>query len=351
MPNLLYFSCHETLERYECQIFSELGFNVFSCGHYLIPQQPIHSTLPPLDLGDGNRELLEIFRKYHKNEERKIIQNLSNAHKPEKVEYLFFLNKNFLDKFDIVVCDHFFFNIVNNFDKSDLSKKFFVYRTVTQPIQSIHPWTKKIKIVFMSPKERFLHGIKPDAIIRQCVCESEYKDWIGKTDIVLTVNKWMKKRGAFAAWREYKYVTRNFNRLLVGFSNEDVPWAMECSPEDLQSLRQISGCYFSCVSKPSTITYTFIESLMTGIPVVSIGEEIGNMFCLPSFEVQDFIKNGENGFISSNLDELSDYIRLILTDRKLADSISKKGRETAIENFSIKIAREQWKNFFGRYYG
>jgi glycosyltransferase involved in cell wall biosynthesis len=341
-PKLLYLSCHESLEYDELKIFNELGFDCFSVGHYCDLKNPIHPSHDGSPIPD-NSELFERFCKSHSYS--RIERKLNNLKSGEHAPYVVRVKKDFADLFDVVYIGYYEENLTLNWES--FAGKLVILRTIAQLQYHRSPFLHKIKTVSMSPKEGNIHGYKPNKLIRHAVDTNYHSGWVGETNIVLTVNKWLKKRGDISGWDIYQQATKDFNRVVCGFSNEDIEWAKtDISQSEIKKLRQEAGVYFSTCSKPGNLTYTFLEALSTGIPVVTIGPKWGNMPGFEMFEAHEFIENGVNGFWSDNTHELREYLQLCLSDKKLAKRLSENGRKTAIDYFSLERCKQDWADFF-----
>lgn len=79
-----------------------------------------------------------------------------------------------------------------------------------------------------------------------------------------------------------------------------------------------------------------IEAMMTGVPVVA----------LATTEYVTMIKDGETGFISTDIDYLVDKMKLLLNDKALATEIGVKGKEYAVKRFNIDRFTKEWKQIF-----
>src|SRR5258708_24229037 len=111
-------------------------------------------------------------------------------------------------------------------------------------------------------------------------------------------------------------------------------------------------CFVYGGTFPSPYTLAFIEPMMTGIPMVCIGQKLAEE--LPEiaqndryhyYEIPEIIRNGQNGFISDNVNDLREAVHLLLEDEELAKRIGNEGRKTAIKFFGKFEIREQWKKF------
>lgn len=343
LPKLLYISCHESLEYEELSIFNKLGFDVFPIGHYTDQDNPIKSTLGKLPFR-MNEEWLPIFKKYHDYDKMK--SNILNMECGGRNPYMFRVKREFAELFDVIVVGYYEENITLNWEA--FKGKPIVLRTISQYPLHVTPYRDQIKIVSLAENEECLLNRKPDYIIRQCVDTEFYKGWNPTTNFVLTVNKWLRKRGETSCWNAYQTISNNFNSIVCGFGNEDVFGALsDLSQEEIQQLRQKSRVYLSMCSKPGCVTYSFIEALSTGIPVVSVGPGLGSWHPnFKTFNVDKFIINGKNGFYSDNPTELVYYIKELMNNPSLAKQIGNEGRKTAIAYFSQEKCLEDWKNFF-----
>ena len=105
---------------------------------------------------------------------------------------------------------------------------------------------------------------------------------------------------------------------------------------------------------PAPYTLGFMEALMTGIPVVALGQHlaqnpngIAQLDRFEFYEVHEFIKNGENGLLVTigDTQELSQaIISCIRTDT--GKQLGKKARKVVEEKFSLQSVVERYKNLY-----
>ena len=340
MTNLLYLSCHSTLEHDELKIFSELGLNVFSVGSYIDPEKPLESLRPPLNL-NTNPEWAKQFKE--------ICPNYTFNGRAR-------LTKKFVDQFDIVMISHFTHYFEDNW--SLIKDKPLIYAPVGQSTAWLEGQLSAIrrkadmKIVRVSAAESVLNNYAGhDAIIRPIVDSEEFNNWTGEQESVVTVNKWMKKRSGPCLFNEYCMITQGMSRVLYGQANEDIEFSSGSPDFDqLKEGYRVNRCSLSMGTKPAPFTYTFMEALMTGCPVVTVGPRLGNG-PRPTYEAYKFLENGVDGFWSDDIGELRYYIKQLLSDHDLAKRISKAGREKALSLFDRKVCREAWREFLNRDFG
>jgi glycosyltransferase involved in cell wall biosynthesis len=106
--------------------------------------------------------------------------------------------------------------------------------------------------------------------------------------------------------------------------------------------------YFYTGTYPASYTLNFIEAFMTGIPIVAIGERLGNSpFELgqKTYEIPDIITQATDGFYSDDPAELRGVIQRLLDDESLARFISKNARKRAIELFGKDRIKLLWKEY------
>jgi len=338
--NLLYLSCHSTLEYDELRIFSDLGLDWFSVGSYMDPLNPLEDLRPPLS-HNVNQDLIAEFKtlnpKYKYNDP-------------------IVLTQSFVDKFDIIIVSHFPHYLQNQWPL--IKDKMVVYSPVGQSNNWLEGQLKTYKadgmrIVRVSAAEQAM-GVYAghDAIIRPIVDADEYNNWNGQKENVVTVNKWMQKRALHCLFYEYDIITKGLPRKLYGQNNEDIPFSNgTLSYDELKAAYRDNRVSLSMGTKPAPFTYTFMEALMTGCPVVTVGPGLGRGAPVGTYEAYSFIENGVDGFWSDDLKELRQYIELLLKDYDLAKQISVEGRKKALKLFDRSVAVRDWKNLFESSFG
>lgn len=78
------------------------------------------------------------------------------------------------------------------------------------------------------------------------------------------------------------------------------------------------------------------EAMMLGLPIVA----------LATTEMATVVKNGEMGFIDTNVDFLIDKMQLLLKDKALAEKLGRNAKEYAEQRFSIKRFTQEWEEIF-----
>ena len=108
--------------------------------------------------------------------------------------------------------------------------------------------------------------------------------------------------------------------------------------DDYRSYLGKSSVYFHpSFASPNPRART--EAMLSGLAIVSTamhGEE-------------EYIENGVNGFISNDIDELTDYLRYLRSNPEKAKSIGRAGRASAQKLFHIDSFIGQWNDLLREY--
>jgi len=195
-------------------------------------------------------------------------------------------------------------------------------------------------------------NIGQDAMIRFYKDPDEYKDWNGNDRRIVNFTQSMRARGDFTGWQIWNAATRMLPRNIYGPGNEDLGgrlWGGMISHDEQLKIYQDARVYFYHGTYPASYTLTFIEALMTGIPIVSVGRSEGNSFSMfpdqETFEVPSIIDNELNGFYSDDPLVLRRYLEQMLNDHKKAAAIGMFGRQRAIELFGKAKIKSEWEAF------
>jgi glycosyltransferase involved in cell wall biosynthesis len=116
-----------------------------------------------------------------------------------------------------------------------------------------------------------------------------------------------------------------------------------------QKLRD-NRVYIYTGTQPASYTLNFMESLMTGIPVVALGSQHATSLGIAGqvYEVDKIIQNGVNGFVSDDIGYLREKILWLLDNPQAAKQIGEMGRETAIKYFGKETIKQLWKETLDR---
>jgi len=339
---ILYLSCHESLEHDEIKLFHEMGHQVFSPGSYVNPDNRGDSCLRP-DLPQLNYDPA-IVEQYHQ----------IGARFPGE-DGKIHLTKAFVDNFDVVIVMHIPDWIKVNWEA--IKHKPVIWRTIGQSVasteQGLAPYRAAgLKIVRYSPQENFIpHYLGCDALIRFYKDPDEYGPWNGDQNFVISLAQSMQQRGSFCNYHTFEEATRPFPRKLFGPGNEQSGLGYGKIPfEQIKQEFRNNRVYFYTGTHPASYTLNFIESWISGIPIVAIGPKFGNADVWRNhnlYEIHNLIHNGVDGFISDSISQLQSHIRSLLNDKRLAQQISDAGRKEAIRHFGRDMIKASWEVYLG----
>lgn len=251
--------------------------------------------------------------------------------------------------------------IANNWEAFKKTKKPIIWRSIGQSNVAIEecltPFRNDgLKIVRYSPKEANIPSYcGEDAMIRFYIDPEEYQGYIGNIPKVVTMAQNMfgsdtsKNRGDHMAKDVFDEVVKDLDWKIFGPNND---YAGEhnggvLSHEDLKTMLRLNRVFFYTGTRPASYTLGLMEAMVTGIPIVSIGPDAGNrIYKQETFEVHELIgPNGGAGFWSDNVEELRNYLQMLLGDQKLAQEIGNKGRERAKALFGKEKIKKEWETF------
>jgi len=348
---ILFLSVHSVLEYQELSILTELDekaqagldIEVFSVnGAYMNPTQS----------GDYMRSVIPNGRHYPHLFNVALQCDKDNLH-PELIDWadVIFMHHNSA----IPNQDTPQRWLSNNWDLFTKKKKRVVWRSIGQSTPEIEEFLQSYKkrglvILRYSPYEHHIPNYAGhDAIIRFSEDPSVYDRWIGERERIITVAQSMKQRGNHLGFPIFEEATEGLNRKVFGPGNEDLGelWGGVIPYSELKANLREDRAYFYFGTVPAPYTLTFIEAMMTGIPVIAAGPKLRQIapYNWPCYEIPDIISNGVNGFISDSVHDLRGYAEMLLADKAKAEKIGEAGRNTAIKLFGRKERMDEWVTF------
>jgi len=370
---LLYVaSGHPLQEADDCLMWEKLDIDWFSTGYYAFDNQP--GDLPLIEnhrIIDSQPELLSLV-----NKQRSEFHNIDRPNTPTgtknklfsgtHAKNLWFFTQEFVDEFDVIFFNHFVGNVVNNWnvikDKHVVLKTYSMHQTQEEPI--INKYRQNgLRVVRNSPKEHLRVPIHKkiqarvyrqifggvDAVIRGSVVKDEHEvsGWTGKNKEVVTFcNYLLPSSTADALGRRrfnlYKQVVDGVKESCNVYGVGNGPDSFISHKEKIKIL-QDSRVSLIVGTPNSNNTYAMVEAWIMGLPIVAFGPHIWQSNCA---EIHELIDNGVTGFYSDKIEELQEYIKLLMDDHELAKKISKAGRERALEVYGREALSWKWAKFF-----
>jgi glycosyltransferase involved in cell wall biosynthesis len=328
---LLYLSCHQILEYDEIKLFHEMGLDVFSAGSYAYPKWRPGMPRPGIDTLTHYPDL-----------ERLASTIVSSGYN---------IPQELIDWADAIMFMHMPEALEKNWAK--MRGKRVIFRSIGQCVGHQELILKKLRleglqIVRYSPMEQKLPNYAGhDQIIRFYKDPDEYQAWQGTIPRILNITQSIIQRAGFVQYEEIKQVTNALPFDIFGIGNENLPNSEgQVSDEKQNALYRQYRAYIYGGTWPAPYTLSFIEAMMTGIPIIAIGKKhVENTKGIEFYEVPDIIDDGRNGYVSDDLNYLRAAAETMLNNYDHAAQIGGAGRATAIELFGKANIKQQWEAF------
>lgn len=349
---ILYMSCHEILEYDEVKLFSELGYEVYSLGAYTQPGGDEHRKRPSLKL-PYNPHFIELSLQYDRRR----------------------LHPEMLEGIDIVIVMHepsfighhrgaHDWNESLDFGNWPLFREFIkkggrvIWRSIGQSIPAVEhklkPWVDEgLEVVRYSEKELTIQdNVGANATIHFYKDPAEFNGWSGHRKHAINFTQSLRQRGEFCGYKAIEKAMEGLPAKVYGPGNEDLgvlSGGLLSYDEQRLTMRD-ARAYLYHGTYPASYTLSFIEAMMTGIPMVCVGPGLGNGPMFPTqstYEIPEIINQGVNGFYSDDIGELHGMLAELLNNDTLASKISKAGRARAIELFGKEKIAQQWREYLG----
>lgn len=334
---ILYISCHAILEYDEVKLLSEVGYDVFSAGVYAFPQYRAGMPRPGIDT----------LTHYPDLERMASTIDSSGGAIPQPL----------IDWADTIIFMHRPEWLEKNWQK--LKHKRVIFRSIGQCISHTESLLRPLvvdglQIIRYSPRERHIFGYAGEnGMIRFYKDPEEYQGYVGTNPLVVNFTQSIKQRARFCHYDEIQQIMAGYPNKIYGIGNEDLgeQWGGEMMYEQLHQILRTSRVFVYAGTWPACYTLSFIEALMTGMPIVAVGKKIAqldNSDTYPFYEIPDIIQNGYNGYCLDDINELHNIVGNLLSNHKLALELSRNARITAIQLFGKETIKTQWQNFLGQ---
>lgn len=330
--NILYLSCHQVLEYDEVKLFHELGYDVFSTGSYAYPLYRPGMIRPGIPTLPHYPEL-----------ERLASTILSSGGA---------IPDGLIDWADTIIFMHMPEVLEKNWAK--LKSKRVIFRSIGQCVGHQEYLLSQMRqqglqIVRYSPKEEKLPNYAgQDDLIRFYKDPEEFCDWTGQNRELLNFSQSLLQRRRECHYDEIIRLMSGFPGKIYGTGNENLGPTNggQIEYDHMKRVMRESFIYIYGGTWPAPYTLSFIEAMMTGIPMICLGSKFAELDRgLDFYEIPQLITNGVDGFCSDNIVELRSNVEQLFNDIELAKGISKNARNKAIELFGKDTIAKQWKEF------
>lgn len=328
---ILLLLAHSIAEHDDLRMLHELGHDVFSIGAYIDPARPHVDARPALPQVPSHPELAALVGD----------QMAAKEHLPEAI----------IDWADAIIVHHYPAQwVYRQWDR--IRHKRVIWRTCGQsdvPLERIMGGLRRqgLQIVRYSPAEQVYFerqgefaGV--DALIRFGKEPSEWYGWTGSEPYVANITQDMRGRGEWCGLSWYLAATEGLDARPGGQNSEALAGGLgTLSYDGMREYLRRARAYVYTGTHPASYTLGLIEALMTGVPVVSIGEQAW-MGPWDLFEGADLSEYRQDDPALARL-ALDDFLR----NPEMAQVVSARQRARAIETFGMDGVKAQWAAFLG----
>lgn len=335
--NVLLCLSHSIEEHDQLLLLDRLGLGVASLGGYIDPAHPHDPKRPPLPHIAGVHEV------------QAAVDALGGSGAAQSRIPAAILD--WLGDDGIIVFHHYLDRLMGQWHAlrdwlHGAPERRVIWRTVGQSNPDLEAAMAMLRrdgleIVRYSPAERVIpHYAGQDALIRFWKDPDEWSGWIGDEPRVTTVVQDMDRRDPFTNYGFWRDATAGLAAEPLGVGSERIGGPGTLPLDEMRERLRHAGAYLYTGTQPASYTLAFIEALMLGIPVVSIGR--GHMTMAPPdlFEAPDFVTFTADSPVAARL-----VLRELLADHELAAIVGQMGRQTAIKHFGRETIEAEWRTF------
>ena len=147
----------------------------------------------------------------------------------------------------------------------------------------------------------------------------------------------LPSRGRRLGLDVYREVERRVPLSLYGMDSKAIGGEGEVGNSRLPDVLAAHRFFFNPI-RYTSLGLAIVEAMMVGLPIVG----------LATTELVTVIRNGDNGFIDTDVDVLVDCMKELLADAALARSLGEAARATAFERFGIDRFVADWQDALTR---
>jgi len=153
---------------------------------------------------------------------------------------------------------------------------------------------------------------------------------------IVVVNN-LPSRGRRVGLDVYREAAARVPLALFGMGSTEAGGAGEVVNDRLPATMAAHRFFFNPI-RWTSLGLAIIEAMMVGLPIVG----------LATTELVTVIRNGENGFIDTDVDVLVEGMKELLAEPALARSLGEAARATALERFGIDRFVADWQDALTR---
>lgn len=175
--------------------------------------------------------------------------------------------------------------------------------------------------------------VKSSIVVNHCVDSEKFSPSTKNREnkILCVVNDW-KNRDWCCGYSIFKAIEQKIGKDKFTIVGDNPGLSQPASSLDELVNFYASHKIFLNTSLISPIPTSLLESMSCACASVSTAT------CM----IPEIIQTGQNGFISSNIDELCDFISLLLENDDLANEVGEEARKTVVKDFNKKQFTNTW---------
>ncbi len=199
-------------------------------------------------------------------------------------------------------------------------------------LEKLAPFLQDVSNVFISESKLKDWGLKGH-VIHHGIDINEFEGYTGENSCVLRVGNLLKEMDLARGYTLSEEILEGFPSVTLGLNPTIGTSQISQGFEDLLNHYRKCRVYLSTSPDQYEDGYnlSLLEAMATGMPVISIANSTSP------------IVNGENGFISDDIERLRGHLRELLECPDLAKEMGKKARATVQEKFGLDKFLNKWK--------
>ena len=205
------------------------------------------------------------------------------------------------------------------------------------PVDTRHPVTdRNVLVIHVTAFNRLMwdNGGLPTRVIEHGVVAPR-ASYTGELDRGLVVINDIAKRGRRLGFDVFRDVRNQVPLDLVGMGAQEAGGLGEVLHADLPAFAARYRFFFNPI-RYTSMGLAVIEAMMVGLPIVA----------LATTEVVTVIKDGVNGFIDTNLENLVNGMQALIADPEEARRLGHEARRTAHARFNIGRFVADWNDAY-----
>lgn len=179
------------------------------------------------------------------------------------------------------------------------------------------------------------HGGTPSTVIEHGVALQHPVSYTGTKEKGIVIVNNIVSRGRRLGYDIFEQVRAEVPLDIIGMGSEAIGGLGEVHHSQLPEFISEYRFFFNPI-RYTSLGLSIIEAMMVGMPIVG----------LATTELVTVIKNGENGYIDTDINQLITHMHELLANKELAHSLGKAAQATARETFSISRFAEDWTTLF-----